>query len=108
MPCYSLKKSTAAILMLMLALLTPAAQAQGGGEVIEATTTNGDKVRLLPNGRWEHVDAGKAEAAHAVAQRYPENQGCPPGTQGGLFGIGRCIAPGDKDYNRGTLNPAKR
>jgi len=24
--------------------------------------------------------------------------------QGGLFGLGRTIQPGDKDYNRGSLN----
>lgn len=87
-------------------LSVPVAQAQG--EIIEASTASGDKVRLLPNGRWEFVDHAKAEAARAVAQRYPENQGCPQGTQGGLLGFGRCIAPGDKDYNRGTLNPARR
>lgn len=52
-------------------------------------------------------------AAVSLGVRYlsaiiAENQGCPPGSQGGLFGIGRCVKPGDKDYNRGTLNPAKR
>lgn len=97
--------AAAAVLLLVSAM--PSAQAQHG-EVVEATTTAGDKVRLLPTGRWEYVDAKKAEAAREVAQRYPENQGCPPGTQGGLLGFGRCIKPGDKDYNRGTLNPAKR
>lgn len=75
---------------------------------IEATTAAGDKVLLHPNGRWEYADAQKAAAARKIADQYPENRGCPPGTQGGLFGIGRCVAPGDKDYNRGTLNPAKR
>jgi hypothetical protein len=75
---------------------------------IEATTPSGDKVLLHPNGRWEYVDAKKAETARAVAQQYPENQGCPHGSQGGLFGVGRCIAPGDKDYNRGSLNPNRR
>jgi hypothetical protein len=98
-----------AVLLLVLALMAGGARAQShGGEVIEATTAGGDKVRLLPNGRWEFVDAKKAEAAKAVAQRYPENQGCPPGSQGGLFGVGRCIAPGDKDYNRGSLHPSRR
>lgn len=77
-------------------------------QAIEATTATGDKVLLHPNGRWEYVDAQKAAAAREVASHYPENQGCPPGTQGGLFGIGRCVKPGDKDWNRGTLNPAKR
>lgn len=75
---------------------------------VEATTATGDKVLLHPNGRWEYIDPQKAAAANQVASRYRENEGCPPGTQGGLFGIGRCVKPGDKDYNRGTLNPAKR
>lgn len=66
-------------------------------QTIEAVTPQGDRVLLHANGRWEYVDAKKAEQAKAVAQQYPENQGCPPGSQGGLFGIGRCIRPGDKD-----------
>lgn len=77
--------------------------AQDARAPIEATTAAGDKVRLLPNGRWEFVDAQKAAAAREVAQTFPENQGCPPGAQGGFFGVGRCIMPGDKDYNRGSL-----
>lgn len=92
---------------LLLVLFAPAAQAQGG-EMIEATTVSGEKVRLLPNGRWEFVDAQKAVAAKTVADQYPENQLRPKAAQGCLFGIGRCIMPGDKEYNRGTLNPAKR
>lgn len=75
-------------------------------EPVEATTATGDKVLLYPNGRWEFVEAKKAEAAHKVAAEYPENQSVPAEpTQGGLFGIGRTIKPGDKDYNRGSLNP---
>lgn len=77
-------------------------------ELIEATTVSGEKVRLHPNGRWEYVDAQKAAAAKVVADQYPENQLRPQAAQGCLFGIGRCIMPGDKDYNRGTLNPARR
>ena len=77
-------------------------------QVIEATTLSGDKVLLHPNGRWEYVDPKKAEQARKVASQYPENRGCPPGSQDGMFGIGRCILPGDKDYNRGTLNPGRR
>lgn len=77
-------------------------------ELIEATTASGEKVRLHPNGRWEYVDTQKAVAAKAVADQYPENQLRPQAAQGCLFGIGRCIMPGDKDYNRGTMNPAKR
>lgn len=85
--------------------LPPVAVAQ---ELIEATTASGEKVRLHPNGRWEYVDVKKAAAAKAVADQYPENQLRPQAAQGCMFGIGRCIMPGDKDYNRGTLNPAKR
>ena len=92
---------------LLLAPAAAVAQAQGG-ELIEATTASGEKVRLHPNGRWEYVDAQKAAAAKAVADQYPENKLRPMDAQGCLFGIGRCIMPGDKDYNRGTLNPAKR
>ena len=89
--------------LLSLATLTAA-----GAETVEAVTPRGDKVLLHPNGRWEYVDARKAEQAKAVSQQYPENQGCPPGTQGGVLGFGNCIRPGDKDYNRGSLNPNRR
>jgi hypothetical protein len=75
---------------------------------VEAVTVNGEKVRLFPNGRWEYVDAAKAAAAQQAAAKYPENQTRPEGTQGGLFGVGRKVAPGDKDYNRGSLNPKLR
>jgi len=89
-------------------LLTPAVALAQGGEPIEATTASGEKVRLHPNGRWEFVDVQKAVAAKVVADQYPENKLRPMDAQGCLFGIGRCVMPGDKDYNRGTLNPAKR
>ena len=79
----------------MLLLVASPAVAQA----IEATTVNGDKVLLHPNGRWEYVNQQKAAEARTVAEQYPENQGCPPGAQGRLFGIGRCVMPGDKDYN---------
>ena len=77
--------------------------AQNKTSPVEAVTQSGEKVLLHPNGRWEYIDQRKAEEARKVAEQYPENQGCPPGAQGGLFGIGRCIMPGDKDYNRGSL-----
>jgi len=82
--------------------------ALASAQTVEATTANGDRVLLHPNGRWEYVDQKKAEQARAAAQLYPENQGCPPGAQGGFFGFGRCIRPGDKDYNRGSLNLNRR
>jgi hypothetical protein len=98
----------AAIIAAGLLAWTPPLSAQDARPPVEATTPSGDKVLLYPNGRWEYVDPKKAEGARAVAQQYPENQGCPRGTQGGVFGVGRCIQPGDKDYNRGTLNPNRR
>lgn len=75
---------------------------------IEATTADGQQVRLFPNGRWEFVDTVKAAAAQKVAAEYPENKARPAEAQGGLFGVGRTLMPGDKDYNRGSLNPKLR
>ena len=96
----------AALIAVLLALATAGATAAELDRTpVEAVTVNGEKVRLFPNGRWEYVDAAKAVAAHQVAARYPENQTRPEGAQGGLFGVGRVIMPGDKDYNRGSLNP---
>ena len=71
---------------------------------IAGKTANGEDVLLFPNGRWEYVNTVKAAEAKKVADTFPENKGCPPGSQGGLFGVGRCIKPGDKDYNRRSLS----
>jgi hypothetical protein len=89
------------ITLLLLLLSSLHSYAEEIGEKIEATTINGDQVILLPNGRWEYTDSTKASAAKAIAKQYPENQVCPPGSQGGFFGT-RCILPGDKDFNRGS------
>jgi hypothetical protein len=76
---------------------------------IEAATVDGQKVRLFPNGRWEFVDVAKAAEAQKAAAAYPENKTRPVEAQGGLLGnFGRSIMPGDKDYNRGSLNPKAR
>lgn len=75
---------------------------------LEATTTKGEKVLLHPNGRWEYVDAQKADEARKRAEQYPENHTRPVQAQGGWFGTGGYIMPGDKDYNRGSLNPKLR
>jgi len=76
---------------------------------IEAVTADGQAVRLFPNGRWEYVDQAKAAAAQKVAAEYPENKTRPVESQGIVFGgIGRYVMPGDKDYNRGSLNPKLR
>ncbi len=100
---------TRAALALLLAAAAACVHAQGTAPAaaIEATTAAGEKVRLLPDGRWEYVDQAKqAEAKKeqaAIAATQPASQGCPPGSQGGLFGIGRCIPPGDPQYNRGSM-----
>jgi hypothetical protein len=88
---------------LTMPLLSAPALADEPGKDLQAETPSGDKVILHPNGRWEFIDTKKAAEAKEVAKQYPENQGCPPGTQGGYLGLGRCIPIGDKDYNRGSL-----
>ena len=96
------------VLVLALAGLPLLAQAADApkpeGQVIEATTAAGEAVRLLPNGRWEFVDLKRQAEAKKVADTYPENDLRPAKAQGGLFGIGRIIMPGDPDYNRGSLS----
>ncbi len=71
---------------------------------VSAKTAAGEDVLLFPNGRWEFVDTNKAVEAKKVADQFPENNRRPEGAQGGLFGIGRYIMPGDKDYNRRSLS----
>ncbi len=81
-----------------------AVSAGGQEAAIEATTAMGEKVRLLSNGRWEYADPRKAEpqrkAREAADAEMRERE---RSAQGGLFGFGRTIQPGDKDYNRGSL-----
>jgi hypothetical protein len=72
---------------------------------VEATTASGEKVRLLANGRWEYADPKKAEPQRKA---YEDELDRERKAQGGWFGLGRKIYEGDKDYNRGTLNPARR
>ena len=87
-----------------LALLSFSMISLAQDSAIEATTAAGEKVRLLPNGRWEYADQRKAEVQRAAARAEESRE---QRAQGGLFGIGRKVYEGDKDYNRGTLNPAK-
>jgi hypothetical protein len=91
----------------LLMVLVSAGALAGEGAVIEATTAAGDKVELMPDGRWRFVDQAKQAEAKKVADTYPQNHLRPEGAQGGWFGT-RTILPGDKDYNRGTLNPKMR
>jgi len=85
-------------------LVVAPAQAETEAKDVTATTAQGDQVILHPNGRWEFIDAKKADEAKTVASQFIENQGCPNGTQGGFLGFGRCISPDDKDYNRGSMS----
>jgi hypothetical protein len=85
---------------------------------LEATTDDGRKVILHPDGRWEFGPSGGAGAVAsrqaapptsaasgtASAATRPDDRYC----QGGLFGVGRRICPGDPEYNRGSLNPKLR
>lgn len=100
---------------LLLAAAAGATHAQGAP--IEATTAGGEKVRLMPDGRWEWVDGQKAAVQKneraAEARRQQETREAElrreRGAQGGgLLGLGRTIYEGDRDYNRGTLNPKMR
>lgn len=93
----------------LIGLAGPSLAADLDRTPIEATTADGQAVRLYPNGHWVFVDAAKAAAAQKQAAEYPENKTRPVEAQGGLFGnFGRTIMPGDKDYNRGSLNPKLR
>jgi hypothetical protein len=83
---------------------------------IEATTSSGERVRLLPDGRWEFVDTQKAavqreqravEAKKVEDVRQAELKRERGAQGGGIIGLGRTIYEGDKDYNRGSLNPKR-
>ena len=99
-----------AALFLSLALVTASAfAAELDRTPLEATTVDGQKVRLFPNGRWEDVDTAKAAEAQKLAAEFPENKTRPIEAQGMMIGgVGRLVMPGDKDYNRGSLNPKMR
>jgi hypothetical protein len=98
----------------LAALAVGAAHAQAP---IETTTPAGDRILLHPDGRWEYADPAKraaspklappaaTPAAATPATATPVAAGaCPPGSQGHLFSLGRCVPPGDGDYNRGSLS----
>ena len=82
-----------------------AALARAQPSPIDAITANGEKVKLHADGRWEYADPVKAEPQRKAREAELERE---RNSQGGWFGIGRTVQPGDKDYNRGTLNPARR
>lgn len=96
-------RTAALILAIAGVLAAGGARAQPGS--IDATTANGEKVRLLPDGHWEYADPVKAAPQRQAREEAAERE---RKSQGGLFGLGRRIYEGDHDYNRGTLSPAKR
>jgi hypothetical protein len=97
------------------------ANAAAADAPLEATTGDGRKVLLYPDGRWKFGKADGTRAPTAI-QEVPAKAAQPPAgetastavrpddryCQGGLFGVGRRICPGDPDYNRGSLNPKLR
>jgi hypothetical protein len=103
-------RALAAGALAVLALSAAHAQAPAPTEV---TTPAGDRILLHPDGRWEYADPAKRAAspkpappaAATPAPATPVAAGaCPPGSQGHLFGVGGCVVPGDRDYNRGSLS----
>lgn len=90
---------------LFLLLISSLGGSWAQDSAIEATTASGEKVRLLSNGRWEYADQKRAEVQREVRRVDDEREA---GAQGGFLGLGRKIYPGDKEYNRGSLNPKTR
>lgn len=91
-----------AVRALLLGALGAWALAAGAQAPVEATTAGGDKVLLHPDGRWEYADPKKRAESPRPAPAAAQPAAAP--TQGGLFGVGRTIAPGDPDYSRGSLS----
>ena len=89
--------------LILAALFAASGWAQQGA--IDAVTASGEKVKLHPDGRWEYVDPVKAEPQRKAREAEAERE---RSSQGGWFGLGRKVYEGDKDYNRGTLNPNRR
>lgn len=98
-------KRIAAVAFVLAVALAPGNETAAQGAPLEATTAQGEKVLLFPNGRWEYADRKKAEMQR---ENHQAEEARERGAQGGLFGIGRKIHPGDRDYNRGSLNPNRR
>jgi len=106
-------------ILLLAALMAASSVALAATEQpLEATTQDGRKVVLHPDGRWEFgpADGTGATAVHAgdaAKTAPPAASGSANAAAraddryciGGLFGVGRRICPGDPDYNRGSLNP---
>ena len=90
---------------ILAAALLFAGAVQSQDQAVEATTATGEKVKLFPNGRWEFVNQQKAAVQRQAVEADIARDRA---SQGGLFGFGRRVQEGDKDYNRGSLNPKTR
>jgi hypothetical protein len=102
-------------LLLLAALSLPCSIATAStDQPLGATTEDGRKVVLHPDGRWEYgttdgaapsgAAATKASAGGTANAAKVDDRYC----VGGLFGVGRRLCPGDPEYNRGSLNPKLR
>ncbi len=87
-----------------MACVVASSSALAQDQPVEATTAAGEKVRLFANGRWEYANEQKAVVQRQALEVETARERA---AQGGLLG-GRRIYEGDKDYNRGTLNPKMR
>ncbi|WP_232415362.1 MULTISPECIES: hypothetical protein [Methylotenera] len=92
----------AKILAVGICLSTMNVYADDAHPDIEAQTTSSESVILHANGKWEFVNTQKAAQAKEIAIKLDPAANCPPGSQGTFFGFGRCILPGDKDYQTGS------
>ena len=98
---------------IILGVLLACTALGAGAQVIDATTSNGERVRLMPDGRWEYVDQKKAAVQQEARKKEQDQRDVELKRErsaqgGGLLGIGRTLYEGDKDYNRGSLNPKMR
>lgn len=98
---------------IILGVLLACTTLGAGAQVIDATTSNGERVRLMPDGRWEYVDQKKAAVQQEARKKEQDQRDVELKRErsaqgGGLLGLGRTLYEGDKDYNRGSLNPKMR
>ena len=80
----------------LASMLVMHAQAEDQNAPQKATTSNGERIILNDDGSWRYADQDAPQPSGSAKD-------CPPGSQGGWFGT-RCIRPGDKDFNRGSLS----
>ena len=90
------------LVLSLLAVTTCADVARAQDQGVEATTASGEKVKLFSNGRWEFVNQQKAAVQRQAVEVELERE------RSGQGFLGRRIYEGDKDYNRGSLNPKLR